>query len=492
MEFEIIQPTVEQARLVMEWRNDPVTRQNSLHTAPKRWESFYPSYSFPDLPSLFVLKEGERVAYLAFEPVLHDPKRKCCAISINVSPAHRGEHIGQTALLAIQPWLKKQGYDDLLAVIRVENEWSQHVFEKAGFKRLEQAAYYLEDSDETVQVYRYLVSLTPKKESGIFIIAEAGSNWRIGSEEENWEMACRMIAAAKAAGADAVKFQTFQPATIYVENSGIYDLFERIKMPYEALPKLFEECQKAGIEFMSSSFSPEDFVAVDPFVKRHKIASYEIGHTHLLQLAAKSEKPLILSTGASTEFEIKWAVDTFYAAGGRDLTLLQCTACYPAETLNLNAIRWLKERFGVPSGLSDHSRDPLLAPIAAAALGATVIEKHFTMDRALPGPDHSFAVTAEELGEMVRAVRQVEAMLGPQVKVIDPSEHELRFFAKRGIQAIKAIEAGDTLSEGKNIAILRPGKQPIGLHPRFLGEIQGKKAKRKIGLGEGIQRGDWC
>jgi sialic acid synthase SpsE/RimJ/RimL family protein N-acetyltransferase len=514
-EFELVQPIESHARQILQWRNDPVTLQNSLHRKPKVWESFFPSFlkeafQFPELPQIFILEEGVRVAHLRFDPVESpiDLARKCCAVSINVAPEHRGKKVGQRALLAIQPWLKNQGMDDLLALIRAENEVSHQVFEKAGFKRLDQTSHLVEDIDETALVDRYHLLLTPqKRDEKVFIIAEAGSNWCIGTKQENWQMACRMIEAAKAAGADAIKFQTFQPDQIYVPNAGssdylsdmgiredIFQIFERIKMPHEVIPKLFEECKKAGIEFMSSTFSPKDFAAVDPFVKRHKIASYEIGHIHLLQLAAKSRKPLLLSTGASTEYEIAWAVEIFHAAGGKDLTLLQCTACYPAEadSLNLNAIPWLKKRFKVRSGLSDHSSHPVLAPVAAVALGAKVIEKHFPMDRSLPGPDHAFAITAAELKEMVQAIREVEVMGGPDVKVIHPSELELRAYAKRGIQAIREIKGGERLREGENIAVLRPGKQPLGIHPRFLGEIEGKKAAHAIKLGEGIQKGDWC
>lgn len=505
LSFELVQPIEEHARLVMQWRNDPVTLQNSLHTEPKVFESFFPAFKqgfcFPDLPPLFVVAKGERVAYLRFDPV--ENLRKCCQISINVAPEHRGKKIGQQALVQIQPFLKRQGYEEVWAIIRVENKVSRHVFEQAGFKLKDTIDLPIEDIDESAAVYRYALSLVPPQKEGVFIIAEAGSNWCVGTKEENWQMACRMIEAAKEAGADAIKFQTFQPGLIYVENAGKSDylkgeeeigqIFERIKMPYALIPKLHEECQKTGIEFMSSSFSPEDFAAVDPYVKRHKIASYEIGHIHLLELAAKSGKPLILSTGAATEFEIAWAVDTFRGQGGRDLTLLQCTASYPApvESLNLNAIKWLRERFQVRSGLSDHSLHPYMAPVAAAALGAKVIEKHFTQDRNLPGPDHTFAITFAELAEMVQQVRQVEAMLGSDVKGIHPVEQELRCFAKRGIQAIKDIRKGDLLVEGENIAILRPGKRVLGVHPRFLATLQGKPAKRNIALGDGVQKGDW-
>ncbi len=265
-------------------------------------------------------------------------------------------------------------------------------------------------------------------------------------------------------------------------------------MPYEMIPPLGAEyCEKNNIEFMASAFSKNDFLAIDPYVKRHKIASYEIGHIRLIEMIARTGKPTFLSTGAATKEEIDWAFQAYHDFGGRDLTLLQCTAKYPAEaeSMNLRSILWLKERYKCPVGLSDHSRHPIAAPVAAVALGAQAIEKHFTLHSELPGPDHAFALTPHELKEMVSAVRRTELMLGSWVKTIHSSEEELRGFARRGIQALCNIQKGDVLREGVNIDILRPGQQPIGIYPKFITKIEGKKATRAIPLGTGIQFGDW-
>jgi sialic acid synthase SpsE len=148
-------------------------------------------------------------------------------------------------------------------------------------------------------------------------------------------------------------------------------------------------------------------------------------------------------------------------------------------------------RFGVTAGLSDHSRDPLHAPLAAVALGATVIEKHYTIDNRLPGPDHAFAITPKELKQMVAGIRAVEQTLGDGVKVVLTAEKELAAYARRGVQATRAIATGEALREGHNIAVLRPGVQSLGVHPRHLEEIEGRPAARDIGLGEGIRPGDW-
>jgi N-acetylneuraminate synthase len=340
----------------------------------------------------------------------------------------------------------------------------------------------------------------------VFIIAEAGSNWRAGTPERDLERAVALIDVAAAAGADAVKFQTYRAETLYASGAGESDylaaagirapiatILEDLEMPYEMLPRLAARCREKGVAFMSTPFSERDFDAVDPHVAVHKIASYELSHIRLLERAGRSGKPLVLSTGASSEDDVAWAVETFRSAGGRQLLLMQCTARYPApaDSLNLRAITRLSERFGVPVGLSDHSRDPVVGPVAAVALGARAIEKHFTLDNRLPGPDHAFAVTPPELALLVRGVRDAEAARGDGEKRVLEAEQELHRFARRGLHATRDIRRGEALREGENVAILRPGKQRPGLHPRHLPELEGRRARRDIACGEGIGRDDF-
>lgn len=344
---------------------------------------------------------------------------------------------------------------------------------------------------------------TPHK---VFIIAEVGSNWRAGSPAADWRRAQALIEAAAESGVDAVKFQTFSGGPVYVPNAGssdylsqngikksINDIFHEMAMPHTMVPRLFKYCRKRKIEFMSSFFSEKDFKAVDPYVRRHKIASYEITHPELISLAAKSKKPLILSTGASSQNDIRWAVTYFKKMGGKLLTLMQCTAKYsaPVETLNLKVIPELAKRYQVSAGLSDHSRDAVLAPVAAVALGAVCIEKHFTLDNKLDGPDHAFALVPKELKEMVRAVRDCEAALGSFKKEILPEEKELYFYAQRAVQALRDISKGEKLSCWNNLAILRPGKQKKGMHPKFIGQAEGAVSKRFIPLGSGVRLTDF-
>lgn len=339
-----------------------------------------------------------------------------------------------------------------------------------------------------------------------FIIAEAGSNWRVGTPAKDWERARRLIDVAKSSGADAVKFQVFRGKTVYVPNAGssdylakagikysIQDIFKDMEMPYAMVPKIARYCKKAGIEFMASVFSIEDAKAVQPYVKRHKIASYEITHAELIAFLAGTSKPAILSTGGTNMEQVAWAVKWFYKNRGKDLSVLQCTAKYPTPfaDLNLRVIPALAKKFRVAVGLSDHSLDPVIGPVAAVALGATIVEKHFTLSRKLKGPDHAFAVEPEELSQMVRAIRDCEAALGSEKKVVGKIEQELHEYAQRGIQAIRDIRKGEPIRPGFNVAILRPGKQRKGIHPKYLNDLIDRRAKRNIAIGDGIQKNDY-
>jgi sialic acid synthase SpsE len=343
-------------------------------------------------------------------------------------------------------------------------------------------------------------------EQSVFIIAEAGSNWRMGTKARDLSMAKALIDVASECKCDAIKFQTYKPETTYVSNAGKSDylanlgikgsittLFQDLSMPYEMISELADYCKIQKIEFMSTPFSIDDIKAIDPFVLRHKIASFEINHLRLIEFIASTKKPLILSTGASTLEEIEWTINHFKKNGGKEISLLHTISQYPASlsSLNLKIIPELQKKFNVPVGLSDHSRDPIIGPVAAIALGGKIIEKHFTLNNKLPGPDHSFALTPNELKIMVKSIRDCEAALGSNKKNILPEELELREFAHRGIQVIKDIKKDDIFEEGVNIDILRPGKQKQGIHPKNLERLEGKKSKRDISEGEGICQEDW-
>lgn len=338
-------------------------------------------------------------------------------------------------------------------------------------------------------------------ESHTFVIAEAGSNWKIGNYDADVEQAKNLIKIAAEAGADAIKFQTFRSSTLYAKNAGISnylskqgimqeinDMFEHLSMPYDMIPELYDYCKKQNIMFMSTPFSVQDAKKIDPFVLIYKVASYEINHVRLLEYLAGTKKPILLSTGASTYSDIDFAIDLIRKNGNNNIGLLQCTAKYPApmHTLNLAVITNFKSKYGLPVGLSDHSTDPIIGPILAIGFGATVIEKHFTSDKTLPGPDHKFALLPEELRLLIKSIRLADQAKGSYEKRILVEENELANFAKRSIQAIKEIHKGDALEEGKNFEVLRPGNRKRGLSPQFLSAINGKKSLSDVATGDGI------
>lgn len=341
--------------------------------------------------------------------------------------------------------------------------------------------------------------------SRVFIIAEAGSNWKSGSYNNDIKRAKRLIRIAAACGADAIKFQTFRANKVYVPNAGnanyltrlglknnINKIFENAEMPYDMLEELAEFCNKENIEFMSTAFSVSDARVINKYVKIHKVASYEINHIRLLEYLAKTKKPIILSTGASNYEEIDFAVNLLKKHKVKNFALLQCTAKYPAslESLNLAVIPQLRRKYKVPVGLSDHSIDPIVGPIGAVVLGARIIEKHFTLDKKLSGPDHKFALNPSELKRMVLNIRNAQKVLGDDKKRVLDVETELRDFAVRRIQAIRDIKKGEKFVEDHNIGVLRPGKRTKGADARFLLKIIGRKSNKTIKMGDGVRLQD--
>ena len=331
-----------------------------------------------------------------------------------------------------------------------------------------------------------------------FVIAEAGSN-----HNGSLEQAKRLINIAASAGADAVKFQLFRAKRLYPKTAGfsdylkmpkpIYDIIAEMEMPYEWLPELAAYCRGRAILFMASAFDEESTDILDPHVEVFKIASYEMTHLPLLRHVAKKGKPVIVSTGTADAEEVAEAVEDFRGTGNGGLMLMQCTAAYPAppESLNVRAVPTMKRMFGLPVGLSDHSRDPLVGPLTAVALGANLLEKHFTLSNDLPGPDHRFAVEPNQLHLMIEKVREAEAALGSGEKRMHPVEAELRGFARRSVFALRTIRAGEELTPD-NIAVLRCGKLPAGLPPREHARVLGRRAARLIEAESAIHAEDLC
>lgn len=319
-----------------------------------------------------------------------------------------------------------------------------------------------------------------------FIIAEVGSNWA------NFEQAKDSIAMAKACGADAVKFQLFSHRALYGFNSP--EVFPSAgAMDPHWIPRLKEKADACGIEFMMTPFSVEAVEDIDPFVEVHKIASSDLSHVHLLKAVAKTGKPILLSTGASSKGDVRMALDTLGHACAMKTVLLYCNAAYPSRRHNLFLIEELRREYGRAVGFSDHSLDVIYAPLAAARThGAVVIEKHFTAFPQLDTPDRGHSLTVDEFKIMVSYIRGQRDGGG-----FNPTSEENAMILRhnRRLIATRDIRQGEHLKYGENFGAYRSLEDDTrGLTPFVLETEktpQGKKATRAIAMGKGIGPGDF-
>lgn len=324
----------------------------------------------------------------------------------------------------------------------------------------------------------------------VFIIAELSAN-----HNGSLETALRTIDAMKEAGADALKLQTYTPDTITLDcDSDLFtisqgtlwdkrkfaDLYAEAMTPWEWHPILFDHAKTLGMEAFSSPFDPSavDFLET-LHVPAYKIASFEITDIPLIEYAASKGKPIIISTGIATLSDIDEALEACRRMGNDQITLLKCTSAYPAalEEMNLLTVADMKTRFGVNVGLSDHTMS-LAAPVAAVALGARVIEKHFILDRGMGGADSAFSLEPQEFRAMVDAVRDTEQLLGTVTYDLSPRSLKSREFA-RSLFVAEDIGEGEVFST-TNIRSVRPG---FGLPPKHFPDILGKKAKQGLKKG---------
>lgn len=321
----------------------------------------------------------------------------------------------------------------------------------------------------------------------IYVIAEAGVN-----HNGSVDLALQLVDAAKASGADAVKFQSFRADLLATrsahkaayqerttaQSESQFEMLRRLQLDAAAHLTILEHCKKIGIQFLSSPFDEQSADMLEELnVPLYKIPSGEITNLPLLQHMAGKRKPLILSTGMCTLGEVEEAVHVLQDAGCVELTLLHCVTEYPAPyaEVNLRAMHTLKLAFGLPVGYSDHTPGIEIA-IAAAALGAEVIEKHFTLDRSLAGPDHAASLEPLELQQMVTAIRHVEAALGSGIKAPAPCELPNISVARKSLVASCALPSGHRLEAG-DLAIKRPGD---GLAPKFLPVLIGRTLRVAI------------
>ena len=326
--------------------------------------------------------------------------------------------------------------------------------------------------------------------SKVFIIAELSAN-----HNGSLNTAIETIRAAKRAGADCIKLQTYTADTITIDcdnddfiiqdtiwhGKKLYDLYNEAYTPWEWHDKLFEVAREEGLECFSSPF---DKTAVDFLEKMgvpaYKIASFEVTDIPLIEYAASKGKPIIISTGIAEISDIELAVNACRSVGNHDIALLKCTSSYPApiDEANMIMIKDLADRFNVISGLSDHTMGATV-PIVAVALGAKIIEKHFILDRSIGGPDASFSMNEIEFSQMVQSIREAELAVGRVDYNLTPKQLKGKDFS-RSLYVVENIKAGEVISEN-NIRSVRPG---FGLHPKYYKDILGKTVIRDIKRGD--------
>lgn len=322
-----------------------------------------------------------------------------------------------------------------------------------------------------------------------YVIAEMSAN-----HNQDLNKAIKIVEAAKAAGADAVKLQTYTADTMTIdcdneyfkikgtiwEGQNLHKLYQQALTPWEWHPVLKELCDRIGLDLFSTPF---DLTSVDFLEKydvpAYKIASFEVVDIPLLKRIARTGKPIIMSTGMATAEEIDEALETIRAEGNEQIALLKCTSAYPApmEEMNLKTIPYFLNKYALPVGLSDHTIGSVSA-VAAVALGGCVIEKHLTLSRQDPGPDSTFSTEPEEFKSMVNDIRAVEKALGTSTYEITEKQKENRVF-RRSLFIVKDVKAGEALSHD-NVRSIRPGH---GLHTRYLDQVLGKKAVKDIKKG---------
>jgi pseudaminic acid synthase len=324
----------------------------------------------------------------------------------------------------------------------------------------------------------------------VYVVAEVSAN-----HSQNLEVAEKIIHAAKQAGADAVKLQTYTADTMTIQSNEncfqvrggtlwdgrtLYDLYAEAHTPWEWQPRLKKLAESLGMDLFSSPF---DSTAVNFLEKMgvpaYKVASFELVDIPLIRRMARTGKPLIMSTGMATLEEIEEALQAAREAGATEIALLKCTSAYPAPAgeMNLRTIPEMARRFDVPVGLSDHTMG-IAAPVAAVALGACILEKHLTLSRSTPGPDSAFSLEPQEFKAMIDAVRIAERALGEVHFGLSEKEKASRAF-RRSLFVVEDVKQGETFNTA-NVRSIRPGH---GLHPRHLTEVVGKTAARSIKRG---------
>lgn len=332
---------------------------------------------------------------------------------------------------------------------------------------------------------------------GVYIIAEAGVN-----HNGSIELALEMIDKAKECGCDCIKFQTFKTenlvtkkakkANYQVENThnedSQFSMLKELELSYEDFQVLKKHCDEIGIDFMSTPFDKESVDVLEQLeVPVYKMSSGDITNKQLLEYVADKQKPMIISTGMCTMDEVREAVEWIEQRGNKQITILHCTSNYPApyDEVNMNAMLTLDKEFPYDVGYSDHTKG-IVIPIMAVCMGAAVIEKHFTLDKNMEGPDHKASLNVKELKEMIESIRNVEMAKGDGAKSPSPSEENTRMVARKSIVMKRAMRKGEKITI-EDLEIKRPG---TGLEPKYIDDICGRVLVRDKDIEEMLSLDD--
>jgi len=471
---------------LFELASSEAVRQASFTSGPIEYQnhlSWFEGILHDTDESVFILEtNGKFSGQIRFtsDSVSHE-----CKVGISLTEEVRGKNIAVNLFYKSLFLFKKelQSCKMVTAYIKKDNLKSKIFFKKAGFVY----SRNIQINDTEAEVWMLF-------QSDVLIVAEISAN-----HNHNIDIAKKSISSIKECGADAVKIQTYTADTITIDcnneyftiNQGtlwdgrtLHDLYKEAYTPWEWHDELRDYAESLGLIFFSTPF---DFTAVDFLESKkvpiYKIASFEITDIPLIEYAAAKGKPMIISTGIATIGEIQDAVDTCRRVGNNDITLLKCTSSYPApiDEANLKTMMNLKETFGVKVGLSDHTMGSDVA-VAAVALGAEVIEKHFILDRTIGGPDAEFSMEPDDFEAMVKSIRNVEKALGNVTYELSDKIKKSREFS-RSLFIVEDVKAGEVLTRD-NIRSIRPG---YGLAPKYMDQVIGRKALKDLKRGEPLK-----
>jgi len=456
--------------MILQWRNNPSVREQMIN---KDIISIDDHLNYVgnldkrnDVDYRVIVYEDKYIGVIN----LTDIKKNSAELGLYKNPESIVKGAGPLLMDCIYQLAGQKGIKKLKLRVLKSNLKALHLYERFNFVKISEDMEYI-----------YMEIVLDKK---IFIVAELSAN-----HDHNINIAKESIKAANETGVDAVKIQTYTADTITIDCQNkyfqidkgtmwdgrtLYDLYKEAFTPWEWHAELRDYAESLGLTFFSTPF---DFTAVDYLEKMnnpiYKIASFEITDIPLIEYAASKAKPIIISTGIAEMQEIKEAVDACRRVGNNDITLLKCTSSYPApiDQANLLTMVNMKDTFDVKVGLSDHSMGSDIA-IAAAALGAEVIEKHFILDRKIGGPDAAFSMEPDEFKKMVESIRNVEKALGKVTYQLSDKTRKNREFS-RSLFIVEDIKIGDVFTV-KNIRSIRPG---YGLAPKYLQDVVGEKAK---------------